>query len=97
MWKRVAVAAVVVLVAVAIWAGFREMRRDACFAGSGGPAADAYEGLTLPEAEARAGREGQVVRVLGEDGDCNDRSDDQRKDRVSLYLEDGEVVRARRS
>ena len=88
--------AVVVLVAVGVWAGFRDMRRDACFAGSGGPTADAYEGLTLAEAEARAQRDGQVVRVLGQDGECNDRTDDRRTDRVSLYLEDGEVVRARR-
>ena len=96
MWKRAAVITVVGLVAVGIWAGFREMRRDACFAASGGPAADAYEGLTLAEAEARAGREAEVVRVLGEDGECNDRTDDRRTDRVSLYLEGGEVVRARR-
>jgi hypothetical protein len=96
MWKRAAVIAVVVLVAVGIWAGFREMRSDACFAASGGPAAGAYEGLTLAEAEARARREGEVVRVLGEDDECNDRTDDRRTDRVSVYLEGGEVVRARR-
>ena len=53
-------------------------------------------GLTLAEAEALASREGQVVRVLGEDGDCHDRTADHREDRVSLYLEDGDVVRARR-
>lgn len=96
MWKRAALVAVVVLVAVGVWSGFREMRRDACFGGSGGPPADAYEGLTLAEAEARASEQGEVVRVLGADGECNDRIDDLRSDRVSLYLEDGEVVRARR-
>jgi hypothetical protein len=96
MWKRASLVAVVLLVAVGVWAGFREMRRDACFGGSGGPTAAAYEGLALAEAEARARREGEVVRVLGEDGDCNDRTDDRDTQRVSVYLEDGEVVRARR-
>lgn len=96
MWRRAAVVAAVLLVAAGVSAGFREMRRDACFDGSGGAPADGYAGLTLAEAEARAARAGQVVRVLGEDGDCNDRTDDLRTDRVSLYLEDGEVVRARR-
>lgn len=88
--------AVAVLVAVGVWVGFREMRRDTCFGGSDGPTVDAYEGLTLAEAEARARQDGQVVRVLGADGECEDRTDDRDTGRVSLYLEDGEVVRARR-
>jgi hypothetical protein len=36
-----------------------------------------------------------VVRVLGRDGECFDRTSDLRTDRVDLYIEDGEVVQAR--
>lgn len=97
MWKLVLVVAVVLTLAVGVWAGFGEMRRDKCFGGAGGASADAYNGLTLAEAEARAERDGQVVRVLGQDGECADQTSDLRTDRVSVYLEDGEVVRARRS
>lgn len=88
--------AVLLLLAVGVWAGFREMRRDTCFGLGDGPAAEGYQGLTLAEAEARAVSQGDQVRVLGRDGECVDATADLRKDRVSVYLEDGEVVRARR-
>lgn len=95
MWKRAAVVAVALLVAIGVWAGFREMRQEECFFGDAGQAVDAYKGLTLAEAEARAERDGLVVRVLGRDGECFDRTSDLRPDRVDLYIEDGEVVEAR--
>jgi len=36
--------------------------------------------------------EGREVRVLGRDGNCEDRHDDRNEGRVNLYLHDGVVV-----
>ena len=55
--------------------------------------AQAYVGLPLGEARTRAEGAGLALRVLGTDGDCTDRTDDLRSDRINLYVED-EVVRA---
>jgi hypothetical protein len=93
-WKPAAVVALVLLVGVGVWMGLRETGRAACL-GSGAPV-DSYRGLTLAEAELRAEQDGQVLRVLGRDGECADHTSDRRTDRVNVYLEDGEVVRARR-
>lgn len=55
--------------------------------------ADEYVGLPLEEAEARAKAAGLELRVLGVDGDCTDRTDDLRANRVNFYVEN-QVVRA---
>lgn len=62
----------------------------------GAPAADElldeYEGLTENEAAALAGAQVLTVRVVGRDGECFAVTDDLRRDRVNLYLEEGVVV-----
>jgi hypothetical protein len=92
--QRAAVVAVVLIIGGGVWLGLGETQRDACL--GGGEPADGYHGLRLAEAEQRAERDGQVLRVLGRDGQCADHTSDRRTDRVNVYLEDGEVVRARR-
>lgn len=59
-------------------------------------AADNYLGLSSDEAEARARAEDLEVRILGIDGNCEDRTDDLRRNRVNFYLEDGVVTAAAR-
>lgn len=58
--------------------------------------ADEHVGLSLEEAQARAQAAGWTVRVLGADGDCRDRTDDLRQNRVNVYVADGPVRAARR-
>jgi hypothetical protein len=55
--------------------------------------ADEYVGLSIREARSKAEAAGLDVRLLGVDGDCEDRTDDLRSDRVNFYVED-ETVRA---
>jgi hypothetical protein len=97
--RLVALLLVVVAVPVALWLGVRDMQRDECFLGDGSLRDEgrlaAYSGLTVEQARQRATDEGDVLRVIGEDGECFDRTSDRRTDRVNVYVEDGEVVRAR--
>lgn len=58
--------------------------------------AEEYVGLSLDEARDRAERAGLEVRILGIDGECADRTDDLRHQRVNFYVEEGEVARAAR-
>jgi hypothetical protein len=89
---------VVTAVPVVLWLGIRDMQRDECFLGSGSlrdqEQLAGYSGLTVEQARQRAADGGDVLRVIGRDGDCFDRTSDLRKDRVNVYVEDGEVVRA---
>lgn len=94
MRAPLAVAAVVLLLAAGVWAGLRESRRDLCF--TGGEPVGAYAGMTLDEAESRAARDGDVLRVVGRDGKCADATADRRDDRINVYVEGSEVVQARR-
>lgn len=55
--------------------------------------AEEYVGLRLEEAKDRAEVAGLTVRILGTDGDCADRTDDLRSDRVNFYVEQ-QTVRA---
>lgn len=71
------------------------MDRDACLSlggGRGESALEPYKGESLSEARARASRDGDVLRVVGEDGECFERTSDARDDRVNVYLEDGRVA-----
>lgn len=93
-----AVLAVAGLVAWGSWAGIRDMQLDACLAQGGmrdDPVLEPCDGLTDSEAEAHAARQGYVVRVLGEDGQCLDATADERSDRVNVVVEDGRVVRTK--
>ena len=54
--------------------------------------AEEYVGLSLQEATKRAESAGLTLRVLGTDGDCMDRTDDRRSNRVNFYVE-SETVR----
>jgi hypothetical protein len=97
--RRVVLLLVVTALPVALWLGIRDMQRDACFLGDGSLRDEgqlaAYSGLTVEQAKQRAAADGDVLRVIGEDGECFDRTSDRRRDRVNVYAEDGEVVRAR--
>jgi hypothetical protein len=57
-----------------------------------------FLGLTLDEALSLAAQRGMGVRVFGQDGKCTSDgiTDDFRRDRVNLYLEQGRVVTASR-
>ena len=91
-WRTSAVVVAVLLVLVGgVLLTLREAQRDACLAG---PGFDRYDGLRLEQAEQRAARDGYVVRVVGRDGRCLDRTDDRRQDRVNVYLEGDRVARA---
>jgi hypothetical protein len=99
-WARRGVLLLVVAaLPVALWLGIRDMQRDECFLGDGSLRDEgqlgAYNGLTVEQAKQRAADDGDVLRVIGQDGDCFDRTSDRRNDRVNVYVEDGEVVRAR--
>jgi hypothetical protein len=52
--------------------------------------------LSLEEATRRAQEGDLEFRVLGRDGDCEDRTDDARTDRVNFYVEDNVVCAAAR-
>jgi hypothetical protein len=55
----------------------------------------AYEGLTMAQAEKLAERNGDDLRVLGQDGGCVELTTaDLRGKRVNLYLDSGVVVSA---
>ena len=58
--------------------------------------ADEYVGLSIAEARSKAKDAGLDVRLLGVDGDCEDRTDDLRSDRVNFYVEDETVKAAAR-
>lgn len=58
----------------------------------GNPARPDLIGLTLAEVEKRETVKGNKVRLVGEDGTCEAMTDDLRRDRVNVYLEDGHVV-----
>lgn len=50
-----------------------------------------YKGLSLDEARALAESKGLELRLLGEDGQCVDRTDNSRPDRVNVHLREGVV------
>lgn len=57
---------------------------------------EAYEGLTLQEAQDLADESGDLLRVLGTDGTCDPRAmrTDLRSNRVNVYPDSGTVVSA---
>lgn len=50
------------------------------------------QGLSAARAEAIEQVARRSVRVIGQDGTCNDRTDDLRADRTNIYVENGKVA-----
>ena len=75
---------------------YKHLPHNPSAAGDHAYEAEEYVGLPLDEAQDRAKAAGLTLRVLGTDGDCVDRTDDLRSDRVNFYVEHGTVRSAAR-